>query len=905
MRRLLLTFIYLGIGAWCMAQGTVRYEYWFDNEHSTRVTASATGSQISINADVSRLRQGVHFFCFRFQDGQGKWSVPVSSLFYHTGANSKNNGVWQYEYWFDNDFTNKKTVRSSNATLLLNEDVSKLSEGIHFICYRVKDKTGLWTKPHSALFIKPLGGGVTDSKVSAYQYWFDQDFEHAGMVQLDNPVSTFVLDMDFPTDDLDDVITPDNLMIVQDEFGYNVVARKTFFNIRFKDNMKGWSDVQGTEFANILEDPNLTPFIQNPDADEDTEYWETEGVVDISKNDHYSQTPNNYFRLKGGIDESSSMSQAIEGLPSVNLRLSFMARTQNGARLEVSAAGQTVVVSSSTWTRYHVDFMTDEEEPFNIEALTDGVADIDNFTLGLAIDETPLNEADFLALKSFYSEMNGPSWTHTWQLGSTAANTSRLDGVKTRAGRVVRVSLPDNNLSGSLSAALFALSELTDINLSRNRLTGDIGELMNKAKIKGIQCSHLRYLNLSDNLLTGNVGAISDNFGELMSLDVAGCHLSELSPALPSHITRLDISRQTIDRVYDYDELISGGDVSAILPSILLYEHETRSYRDTQTFTLTDNEANPSWKARLALRNGGFSLSDYDPSTAVYRLENNSRLTAKSHLSSLPVRFGFRMGDTDFNGQVNVSDLQQTINMSLERPLRMYNHTAMNIIVDEVINVQDIAALVTNMLSTPHANGMKAPAFMAQEVDETTVLAHLYVEDGCLMLSSEVPVAAFDLTLSGTADDVIWLLGDLGMQCSVSHDGTTTRVIGYSLAGFTLPIGQTKIAHVGNGFVVCADLVDSDALELPVALNVTPTHIASARTGLDLSARGGAVRLWTEQPQENVVWSVCTFSGKLLGKGVIDRLPTGSTILCVIPDIPVIIRVVSEQGIIIKKVTSK
>ena len=893
-------FLYIGTH-----DGSRRFEYWFDHDHARRVSKTVTSNVISTGIDMSHLSRGLHTFVYRYQDALGHWSVPYNQLIVYTGQQPQHANNWRMEYWFDRDVTQKQSVTSSTPILAIDADVSTLQDGVHTLTYRISDDGGLWSIPHTAFFIKPRGGHTTTNLVTAYQYWFDKDFDHATLVNFDEPASPIILDINIPTEDLETEVTPDNLMVVKDDYGIDVIGRRTVIQVRFRDTNGHWSDIQGEEFANIIEEPDLTPFIRNPKADEQTNHWTIDGTVSTPTTSHYTGEAQPYFHLSGS---QASMSQAISGLPAMmTYRLSFMART-HGTTLTITAGDKTQTVTSEAWTRQHIDFTpTDETFDILIEATANSAtwADIDDLSLGIAIDETPMNEGDWALLKTFYNEMGGSAWTKKWTFGSNAANTGRLPGVKTRAGRVTRVSLPSNNLSGTLSASLFTLPELMDINLSGNAIHGDIATLMGQVRDKVKARMPLKYLDLSDNRLTGNAGAIGDLFPELISLNLAGCHLTQLTPVLPQHIEKLDISRQTIDESFTYNSLIDTKPLMEKMPTILLYQHATRDYKSDIVLSLADAISEPTWRAQLQLRDNGFHIQRHDANTSVYRQSNGAMLQATAGNHQMSVKFDFAPGDIDFNGRVNVGDLQRAINLSLERPMDFFNHTAANIIADDVINVQDVVALVREMIA-PASVMKKAPAYLsAHETGTDNSQAHVYIENGQLIVESELPVAAFDITLAGGDSTPTWLLDDMGMQCTITQEGATVRLIGYSIMGQELPAGRTAIAQTSHTTVVSAELVDSEALDIDTSLNTSPTAIATVTDDLMVTTHGQHLRLWSNRQRSDVTWNVYTLAGQLIGSGNIDHLTAGHTTLCLLPRQPVVVKVTIDDSTLIKKISTK
>lgn len=898
--------------------GTWRCEYWFDSDDAHPISVPTSYGVVNISADVSQLSTGLHKVTFHFEDSNGNWSVPRSTLFMCNNYKGTDTGTWCCEYWFDTNYDQKKTIKTGGRVFIIEEDVAQLREGIHQFCYRIQDTQGRWSGTRTTTFLKPVGGLEENNLITAYQYWFDEDDAQAETVELTDPALPYLLNVDLDVSDLTDEITPDNLAVVKDEFGFNQIGRATDLRIRFKDKSRAWSNVQTYPFVNMIENPLLNGFIKNPEADEGMTYWD--GAFDISDSDGDidddeqlapvvskvsslgAATEENLFRLS----EGGWMSQTIEGLPFMGLRLTFWASVDEGGEMKLNVGDRTFTITSSTWQSYHVDFLPDDEGVFtiNCEAISRN-AKIDHFVLTLPIDETPMDEADFALLKRFYNEMGGDNWTHKWNFAETAAATGRLNGVKTRNGRVVRVSLPDNNLKGTLNTTLFALSELTEVNLRGNQLSGDMATWMEALRQTGIKSTHLRHLDISDNVITGNLGAIGDAFPELVSLRASGCHLTDVIPALPAHITRLDIGGQSFDRTFTFSELTAGGILKESVPTILLYDHATRGYRSTLPLTLAGSDNATTWRAHLDVYDSGTRIYSLNSNEAVNYLSVGTMLQATYKDFIMPVEFDFLMGDVDFNSYISVGDLQKTINLSLERYVPFYNHTAANIVADDVINVQDVAALVTTMLTPKTMAHSPRFNFDYMADDDTEAQAEVYMADGCLMLNSTIPVAAFDVNLAGGSDDWEWLLDNQGIQCSVTHDAGSTHLIGYSILGNELASGLTAVAKSGRLQVTSAELVDTEGNSIATSINGVPTSIMAATKGVSLMAGDGMLRLCTDDILHDLEWQVLSLSGQVIAQGHTATVAPGSTTLCPLVGQPVVVRLIAGNTVLTKKISTK
>lgn len=116
------------------------------------------------------------------------------------------------------------------------------------------------------------------------------------------------------------------------------------------------------------------------------------------------------------------------------------------------------------------------------------------------------------ALLQLYSQMNGPNWNiNTGWLGPVGSECD-WHGLFCRDQEIVAIELDLNNLSGSLSEALFELQSLEVISLEANQIEGTIPDLW-------AQLPNLRFLDLAQNNLQGPVpDSIAQSLIRLLSL---------------------------------------------------------------------------------------------------------------------------------------------------------------------------------------------------------------------------------------------------------------------------------------------------------------------------------------------------------------------------------------------------
>ena len=142
------------------------------------------------------------------------------------------------------------------------------------------------------------------------------------------------------------------------------------------------------------------------------------------------------------------------------------------------------------------------------------------------------DEADSLALVDFYHAAGGEDWKDP--TGWLKDPVMDWHGVTlNEEGRVVRLQLIDNNLTGTISASLGELGNLNEIWLSYNSLTGFIpSELGNLAQ--------LEILNISDNDLTGSIPASLGRLAKLESLNLATNRLTGPIPPELGNLSELE-----------------------------------------------------------------------------------------------------------------------------------------------------------------------------------------------------------------------------------------------------------------------------------------------------------------------------------------------------------------------------
>lgn len=445
--------------------------------------------------------------------------------------------------------------------------------------------------------------------------------------------------------------------------------------------------------------------------------------------------------------------------------------------------------------------------------------------------EAQANVHDLAILRQAYQSMGGAeSLVGYWQFETVPY---RLNGVTFTAGQATEITLENQNLTGNIPTEFFMLPELSVLNISHNRLTGDIAQVCEQLIATG-QTSPVTSLNISNNQLSGNIGVFANCFENLRSLNASYNCFDDVFPIIPAAITSLDLRGQTIDRVVDWHlGNVSAEFITQQIPRILLYDHANQSF--TTDISLLCSNSDNSWSMMIDHRNGQFTYPSVSEQNAYYG-ESGDVLDVVKYKngtregSTFRISLSFDEGDSNFDGLVNVVDLQTTLNYMFEEYTnKPYNFTASNLWKDDIINVQDAVSLVNLLLDADMAtanmahHAKHAPAFTESD-------ASIFIEDGQLIINSTKPVSAFDIVISTKEKcEVLPVLSDMGYTCTLKRDGNQVHLIGYSLSRATLPTGDNVICNVSEGSLDYVMMADREAQEIKCYAGGSATNIQNSK----------------------------------------------------------------------------
>lgn len=445
------------------------------------------------------------------------------------------------------------------------------------------------------------------------------------------------------------------------------------------------------------------------------------------------------------------------------------------------------------------------------------------------------NAEEWAILQTVLPQLTEMGWSQPWDVSQGMKSVSTLHGLAIEKGHVTGLDLSGQNLTGMFPYAVLTLPNLQNVNLANNHLTGDLGTATYAfAQQNPAIMTNIKEINISGNQFEGNIGLFANCFAGLTSLDASSNCLEDVYPVIPSTVTTLDISKQTITRVVPLHLAnLSVDSIAKKVPSILLYDHVNQTF--TPNINLLCTTPDNTWGMTMSYQNGLLSIPYVSEQNTYYGesgdtlnvavVNNNGSLEG----STFRISLSFDEGDGNFDGQINILDLQTTLNYMFEEYTnKPYNFTASNLWKDEAINVQDAVCLVNMLLDANAASARQMHSETRAQPSETS--ASVAIDNGYLNVNTVVPVSSFDIIVSTNQQaEIVSALNEMGFVCTSKQSGNNLHLVGYSLIGAEIPVGETAICKLNSGIISYAMLADRDANEISASLNVgMPTSVSSS-----------------------------------------------------------------------------
>lgn len=213
------------------------YEYWFDQDFSNKAISSVSPVSLyhlQLNALTSGLSNGIHSIHVRFKDQNGVYSSVNSQFFQKIDLSAAaNRSIVAYEYWFDQNYSGKTfQMISPQSNYHLNAliPLSSMTYGIHSFHIRYQDDQGTWSNVSSQFFQKIHTEAISSRNILAYEYWYDQDYNH----KIKSTISA-----------------SKNYQWLSDLNVSSLTHGIHSFHLRFQDDYGSWSAVQSEFFQKI------------------------------------------------------------------------------------------------------------------------------------------------------------------------------------------------------------------------------------------------------------------------------------------------------------------------------------------------------------------------------------------------------------------------------------------------------------------------------------------------------------------------------------------------------------------------------------------------------------------------------------------------------------------------------
>jgi Secretion system C-terminal sorting domain len=175
------------------AQTISGYRYWFDDDAasaSTQAVAGVTDLALATTWPAASLAPGYHRVTVQFQDSDGDWSAPETSVFVRSAG-----PVSGYRYWVNDDVSTLVTASvTAGNEVVANTALTlpTLATDFNTITVQFRDDIDEWSVPYTTVFTKGTGA------VNGYEYWIDDAIASSTSGSI-GPSNTVDLIADLPT----------------------------------------------------------------------------------------------------------------------------------------------------------------------------------------------------------------------------------------------------------------------------------------------------------------------------------------------------------------------------------------------------------------------------------------------------------------------------------------------------------------------------------------------------------------------------------------------------------------------------------------------------------------------------------------------------------------------------------
>lgn len=794
--------------------------------------------------------------------------------------------VTEYEYWIDHHTAEVGRGGVENGLVDFNVDVSSLSDGIHTFSLRIRDDEDRWSIPYTRLFYKV--SKPQEQEVVAYEYYIDDETDKRTSVVTDGGLVDFNTDVSSLSSGLHKLS-----LRTQDSGGrwstphiqyfyYVAPPRQTSLarvEYYWDDNCASRQTVNLGNSGVFSEDLDVSGFsdglhklfvrVQDTDSVWSTPYcrlFYKEGEARIIGYEYW---------FNKGYEERKF--EPIEPVAVYDMKNVYVDVTP-------------------VWNLSDEDSEETPENTFHIRFKNSKGQWSELISHVFTKGQLQMDIADYEILKAFYLATGGDEWKRPWDISSSEIHAEQWDGVNFKGGKVYDIYLPENNLTGKLPQEIFSLSELESLNLSGNKLHGRIDSLfagMDTDEVSGVLSS----VNLSGNALSGEIVSFASAVPALRSLDLSGNQLTGAEGTLPEELEDVDLSNQFVAYVDEQTGIPSlvrnapvhvlwlGETMDVSLSSLQMYGFGEKDSDDADApdLLITDREG----KATLHLKYDADALAYRCSLDKEWRFGRGDTLVAVQQEGiaagySMNVLFDYAMGDANIDHIVDVLDVQHSLNYVLadgEGGVLPFNFSAADTYTDAQITVQDIVRTVELVLGTkPAETGLVKSLHGCSVADDAD--ARLFIQDGRLVLETQIPVAAMDVAIDNVSEgEMRSLINSNKFACVCRQSGHSLRMLVYSPSGNTFAVGRTELAglYSKDARVATAVLSDADAHYVSVSIGDIADGLDVAKTdnGWDVHLVDGRLAVDVSSGNMNVSVELLDMQGRVLAVKECRELMTG------------------------------
>lgn len=489
------------------------------------------------------------------------------------------------------------------------------------------------------------------------------------------------------------------------------------------------------------------------------------------------------------------------------------------------------------------------------------------------------DEAEWQLLQNIHATLVQRGWAEPWDLSPGIKSAPTLDALTIKEGHVIGVDLSNMNLSGEFPIEILSLPQLRSISLSNNSLSGKVDNVAMFAMRNPELLQNVTEIDLSNNQMAGNIGLFAKAFPNLESLKASNNRIEDIFPMISPKVSVLDLSSQKMERTIEVHlKDMNVETLATKIPTLLLYNHSQQAYTLPIYLHCSTKE---EWGFDLSYQNNQVNITSSSEDNVYRGMSGDTLFISVSDAygllkgTTLRMKLSFDDGDANFNGNVDVLDLQSTINFIFkEYQYYPFNHTAANLqIKDDVINVLDVIALVNLLMSdTASVERLSQARTRANTFTATDAEAYLYWEGNRLVLETTKEIAALDIALQGGS--ALQWNETLGMTAVYSEKDTHQRIISYSMSGKYIPQGKHILLTATAPCEVATTLMaDRTAQKVEVALKA-PEHTeieAVSSTQLQCRYRDGWLQLCVDGAWKDMQWEVYATDGRQLAKGTLHN----------------------------------